>query len=162
MTRKIFFLAVQLPTMRKNILLTNSNKLFTGYDNVTHEEFILIPDTYDWIYFIPESGLDFILMRFLGETPGWISAILKSDIEIYSNYENIWYNQSNFTQFNVDNKDYPYGNNWGRYWGIVNPAHMDWQPTANLGYKTIAEYNALLSQMDNVTKRNLTGMRIYQ
>ena len=43
--------------MRKNILLTNSNKLFTGYDNVTHEEFILIPDTYDWIYFIPESGL---------------------------------------------------------------------------------------------------------
>jgi hypothetical protein len=39
---------------------------------------------------------------------------------------------------------------------------MNWQQTANLGFKTIAEYNALLSQMDNTTKRNLTGTRIYQ
>jgi hypothetical protein len=39
---------------------------------------------------------------------------------------------------------------------------MDWQPTANLGFKTIAEYESLLLQMDNATKRNLTGTRIYQ
>ncbi len=152
MTKKIFFLAVQLPTMRKNILLTNSNKLFTGYDNVTHEEFILIPDTYDWIYFIPQEGIHFTREQ-IGVLTGSFTPI--SPYQLFYPNGNTW-TSSEFTAMN----DYYSGRQYGRYWGLI-PAHMDWQQTTNLGFKTIAEYESLLLQMDNVTKRNLTGTRIY-
>lgn len=37
----------------------------------------------------------------------------------------------------------------------------EWVSVGNLGYKTIAEYNDLLAQMDSTTKRNLQGDRVY-
>jgi hypothetical protein len=152
MTKKIFFLADPLPTMRKNILLTNSNKPFIGYDNVVYEESILIPDSYDWIYFIPQEGIHFYREQ-IGVMSGLFTPI--SPYQLYYPNINTW-TSSEFTAMN----DYYSGRQYGRYWGLI-PAHMDWQQTANLGFKTIAEYNALLSQMDNATKRNLTGTRIY-
>lgn len=152
MTKKIFFLADPLPTMRKNILLTNSNKPFIGYDNVVYEESILIPDSYDWIYFIPQEGIHY------SNIPEGKFNYISTPFTPYELYNPV---SDGWTTSPFETSTYPYGNSWGRYWGLI-PAHMNWQQTANLGFKTIAEYNALLSQMDNTTKRNLTGTRIYQ
>lgn len=44
---------------------------------------------------------------------------------------------------------------------ITEKERYEWVSVGNLGSKTVTEYNDLLLQMDNISKRNLTGTRLY-
>ncbi len=142
--------------MRKSsYLFMQSSKPFIGYDNVSYEESFSIPDEYGYIYFVPQNGV-----HFTSSFVGIIDNLSYSPInpyEIYDTENSRWISSGQFNHFG----DYPDVNQLGRIYGIVNPAHLNWNSAGNLGYKTISEYNDLLSQMDNATKRNLTGTRLY-
>lgn len=159
-------------------LLTQVNKPIVGYNNVTYEESTYVPDEYGYTYFVPVNGVHFS-MHFTDF--GSVGILIFPPYEMYNyvvrsgwNLPVGWYgsgvNPQPFNGFNnsdVDfayaagNEGWPFGNAWGRYYGVTVPAHYVWASVGNLGYKTVAEYNALLATMDNTTKRNLIGQRAY-
>ncbi|TGK67097.1 hypothetical protein [Leptospira kanakyensis] len=53
---------------------------------------------------------------------------------------------------------YPGSNQWGRRW---IPESINWNPSGNTGYKTIAEWNALQADITAGIKRNLVGTPRY-
>lgn len=140
--------------MRKNILLTNSRKSLTGYDNVSYENHITQGAIYGYVYLVPLQGIHFF-QNSIGGNAFLISPI--SPYELYNNLTELWTTLIFPTTpaYNLAE------NNWGRYYTQTQAAQDFWQSTGNLGFKTIAEYNTLLSQMDNVTKRNLVGTPVY-
>lgn len=159
-------------------LLTHNNKPIVSYDNVSYEESVYVPDEYGWNYFVPVDGVHYssyvspggsiginvgpsIEMYNFMLHPGWGLAVGWYDTSVNKFPYNAFGDPGVDFAFTPGNGGYPFGNQWGRYWGIVNPAHYTWQSVGNLGPKTLAEWTTLQSQMDNTTKRNLTGTRLY-
>jgi hypothetical protein len=134
------------------MLLKAESKTLIGYNDVTYEYGTPVPDQYVYGYFEPSVNTHFTRTSFL---PGTSIHIVTSPYELY--YNGVWYvGGQNF----IASNQYPDGNQWGRSLNLV-PAHIDWQSIGNLGFKTVAEFNTLLSEMDNTTKRKLQGTRIY-
>ena len=134
-----------------------NSKAIIGYDNVSYEEPTLIPDQYGYIYFVPVNGVHFTIANEVYYYNGMLGNryIAIAPFEIFCPNPEGWANDF------VYGIGYPSGKSFGRNYVIVIPAHNEWISTGNLGYKTIAEYNALLATMDNITKRNLQGDRVY-
>lgn len=142
--------------MRKSALLfMQSSKPITGYDNVSYEVSTIVPDQYGYGYFVPLRNVHFTQQSGLhGGTVTWRNV---SGYELYDGAGN-WIADGNvFDSYPA----YPLGNSWGRIYQIVQPTYTSWASTGNLGFETVTEYNDLLLQMDNTTKRNLRGTRLY-
>ncbi|MDF3822206.1 hypothetical protein P3G55_20045 [Leptospira sp. 96542] len=128
-------------------LLTTSQTL-VGYENVSYESLSIIAAYYE--YFVPVAEVHFYAGAavFTSQTIDPINPYQCYDSSI---------NQYKSTIFS-SLVGYPFGNQWGRR---LIPESSEWTPSGNTGFKTLAEWNALQSEVIGGTKRNLVGSPVY-
>lgn len=161
-----------------NVSYEEATNVPDQYGNVYYPDqygYVNHPAVYGYTYVVPVFGTHYGI-AVLDASVKRLQAI--HPYEIWYTYAGVW----TANAFDIPINDaYPDGNQWCRYYGVTTaayttyevitpghynyeitvPAHTNWTSVGDLGFKTVAEYNALLSQMDNTTKRNLQGTRIY-
>lgn len=134
-------------------LLTVSQAL-VGYADVSYESKSITPAQYE--YFVPVEGTHYTSsINYAAWGIQTVNPI--SPFEIYE--PPIGSQGWRLSPFTTPIAFYPTSNQWGRRWVSES---INWNPSGNVGYKTLAEWNALQADVTAGTKRNLIGTPVYQ